>query len=106
MGQGLKQEIGIPQNQKGLLVQESSAGAADAGIRAGNRAVLVGGDRILVGGDIIVAIDGNPVSTGGELRGYIENNKHPGDTVTITLQRNGQRQDVSVVLSERPAQQP
>jgi S1-C subfamily serine protease len=106
IGQGAKQQLGISLNQKGLMVQESSAGAADAGIRAGNQAVFVAGERLLAGGDIIVAIDGNPVTTGGELRGYIENNKHPGDTVTITLQRNGQRQDVTVVLSERPPQQP
>ena len=49
-------------------------------------------------------VDGQPVATGGDLRGWIENQRHPGDTVTITVLRDGQRQDVQVTLSERPAQ--
>ena len=65
----------------------------------------VGGDQVTAGGDIVVAVDGQPVSTEGELRAYVENTKHPGDGITLTVLRNGQRQDVPVTLSERPAQQ-
>jgi S1-C subfamily serine protease len=100
-----KQQLNIPPNQKGLLVQQVTAGAQQAGIQAGTRRLSVGGDTILAGGDIIVAIDGQAVTTGGDLRGYIENTKHPGDTVTVTVLRNGQRLDLSVTLSERPQQQ-
>jgi S1-C subfamily serine protease len=101
----VKQQLGIPANQKGLLVQSVTAGAQQAGIQAGNRRVSIGGDTIQAGGDIIVAVDGQPVTTGGDLRGYIENTKHPGDSVRITVLRNGQRSDVTVTLSERPQQQ-
>jgi S1-C subfamily serine protease len=100
----VKQQLGIQPNQKGLLVQQATAGAQQAGIQAGTRRVNVGNETILAGGDIIVAIDGQAVATGGDLRGYIENNKHPGDTVTVTVLRNGQRQDFTVNLSERPQQ--
>jgi 2-alkenal reductase len=100
-----KQQLGFQPNQRGLLVQQVTAGAQQAGIQAGNRRVTVGGSQIVVGGDIIVAIDGQTVATGGDLRGYIENTKHPGDTAVITVLRNGQRQDITVTLSERPAQQ-
>ncbi|HEY0583387.1 MAG TPA: PDZ domain-containing protein, partial [Chloroflexota bacterium] len=100
----VKQQLGIQPNQKGLLVQQVTAGAQQAGIQAGTRRVNVGNETILAGGDIIVAIDGQAVATGGDLRGYIENNKHPGDTVTVTVLRNGQRQDFTVNLSERPQQ--
>lgn len=103
LGQQTKQQLGLP--QKGLLVQESSAGAARAGIRGGNRAATIDGEQILLGGDIVVAIDGQAVSTGGELRGYIENNKHPGDSVTVTIVRDGQRLDVVATLTERPTTQ-
>jgi S1-C subfamily serine protease len=99
-----KQQLGIQPNQKGLLVQQVSAGAQQAGIQAGTRRVNVGGNQILAGGDILVAIDGNPVATGGDLRGWIENQKHPGDTTTVTVLRNGQRLDIPVTLSERPQQ--
>jgi S1-C subfamily serine protease len=101
----VKQQLGLSANQKGLLVQQVTAGAQQAGIQAGSRRVNVGNETLLAGGDIIVAIDGNPVATGGDLRGYIENTKHPGDTATVTVLRNGQRQDFPVTLSERPVQQ-
>jgi S1-C subfamily serine protease len=100
-----KQQLGLQPTQKGLLVQQVSAGAQQAGIVAGTRRVNLGNEAIVTGGDIIVAIDGQAVSTGGDLRGYIENTRHPGDTTTLTVLRNGQRQDVTITLSERPAQQ-
>lgn len=103
LGQNARRQLGVQQHQKGLLVQESSAGAQQAGIRAGGRTVTLDGLPVRVGGDIIVALDGRPTNTGGELRGYIENNKRPGDTVTITLVRDGQPMDVQVTLVERPA---
>jgi S1-C subfamily serine protease len=100
-----KQQLGFQPNQKGLLVEQVSAGAQQAGIQGGTRQVALGNQVILIGGDLIVAIDGQPVTTGGDLRGYIENTKHPGDSVTATVLRNGQRMDIQVKLSERPAQQ-
>jgi S1-C subfamily serine protease len=101
-----KQQLGIQPNQKGLLVQQVVAGAQDAGIRPGTTRMAFGNEAIMVGGDIIVAIDGQPVATGGDLRGWIENQKHPGDVVTVTVLRDGQRVDVPVTLSERPVQNP
>jgi S1-C subfamily serine protease len=98
----VKQQLGFQPNQKGLLVQSVSAGAQQAGIQPGNRRINVGGEVLMVGGDLIVAIDGQPVATSGDLRGWIENQKHPGDTVTVTVLRNGQRLDFQVTLTERP----
>jgi 2-alkenal reductase len=97
-----KQQLGFQPNQRGLLVEQVTAGAQQAGIQPGTRRVQLGNQTILTGGDLIVGIDGQPVATGGDLRGYIENNKHPGDTTTVTVLRNGQRQDIPITLSERP----
>ena len=99
-----KQQLGLQANQKGLLVEQVGDGAQQAGIQAGTRRMALGNQAILVGGDIIVAIDNQPVTTTGELRGWIENNKHPGDTTVVTVLRNAQRQDFTVTLSERPPQ--
>ena len=99
-----KQQLGFSANQKGLLVEQVAAGAQQAGIQAGTRRAVVGNQTIVTGGDLIVAVDGQPVTTSGELRGWIENAKHPGDTTVVTVLRNGDRQDFSVTLSERPAQ--
>jgi S1-C subfamily serine protease len=97
-----KQQLALSPNQKGLLVQQVSAGAQQAGIVPGTRRVTLGNDVIVVGGDIIIGIDGQAVATDGDLRGWIENNKHPGDQVTLTVLRGGQQLDVPVTLSERP----
>jgi 2-alkenal reductase len=99
-----KQQLGLPASQKGLLVEQVAAGAQQAGIKAGTKRAALANQTIVTGGDIIVAIDGQVVSTSGELRGWIENTKHPGDTTVVTVLRNGQRQDITVTLSERPPQ--
>ncbi len=65
--------------------------------------INLGGVQLRVGGDIIAAVDGHPLSTGGELRAYVENNKKPGDTVSLTVLDNGQRRDIPVTLTERPS---
>ncbi len=102
LGTALKQQLGIPVSQRGLLVQEASAGAAQAGIRAGEQTVNAGGGQLRAGGDIIVAIDGRQLATGGDLRAHVENSKRPGESVTLSVLREGQRRDVQVQLSERP----
>jgi 2-alkenal reductase len=105
LGPTVRQQLGIPSNQTGLLVIEATGPAQQAGLRGGSRSVTIGGEQLPVGGDLILAIDGQNVTTGGELRAYIENTKHPGDTVTLTVLRDGQRVDLQVTLGERPPSQ-
>lgn len=64
-------------------------------------AVVAGGPADLAGiepGDIITAIDGRVVTRGDELVVAIRA-KAPGDTVTLTVERNGSTQDIDVVLT-------
>ena len=66
----------------GAEVQDVSAGsgASAAGIRTG---------------DVIVKVEGQEVSGAKQLIGYVRRYK-AGDTITMTIVRNGQTQDVSV----------
>jgi S1-C subfamily serine protease len=91
---------------KGLLVAEVVPGGpvAVAGIRAGDRVVSIGNTRIPVGGDIITAINGEPIANFEELTVYLESETQVGDTVEVTLIRDGQEMTVSVTLAERPEQ--
>ena len=50
-------------------------------------------------GDIITAINDNTIQTTEELNNY-KNEYNAGDTVTLTIVRNGQEQKVNVVLKE------
>ncbi|HXF68239.1 MAG TPA: trypsin-like peptidase domain-containing protein [Thermoflexus sp.] len=91
---------------RGVLIQEviPDGPAARAGLRGGSREVLVRGVTVLLGGDIITAIDGHPVSSFDELVSYLVNRTEVGQTVTLTILRDGQERQVQVTLEERPPQ--
>ena len=93
----------VPMDQ-GLLVTEVTPGspAAAAGIRGGDRIVPVGRYRLLVGGDIITAINGEPITDIKGLTVYLETETQVGDTVEVTIIRDGEQQNVQVTLAERP----
>ncbi len=90
--------------QGGALVESVSPGspAAKAGIKGGDRQVTVQGQQFTVGGDVIVKVDDTPIKTADELIAFL-GTKKPGDTVTVTVERNGQTQDIKVTLAERPS---
>ncbi len=52
-------------------------------------------------GDVIIAADGQTVETVDELN-EIKNTKEIGDTITLTVWRNGETFDVDVTLQEEP----
>jgi S1-C subfamily serine protease len=89
----------------GLLVIEAVKGApADkAGIRGGSRVVRIGGYQIPLDGDIIIAIDGEPINNFQELTVYLEMQTTVGDTVELTIIRDGEEKAVQLILEERPA---
>ncbi|HET7036054.1 MAG TPA: trypsin-like peptidase domain-containing protein [Thermomicrobiaceae bacterium] len=55
----------------------------------------------LTKGDIITQVDGNDLKTDSAFAQMVENHK-PGDTVTLTVVRNGQPQQVKLTLGTRP----
>ena len=53
-------------------------------------------------GDEIVEIDGEPVSSGDDLRSELEE-REPGTKVTVTVVRGGEQIELDVTLGTRPA---
>jgi len=86
----------------GLLIEEATRGApaAEAGLHGGDRVAQAGMRRIAIGGDVIVAVDGQKVSSPLDLS-LILNRKRPSDTVTVSIYRGGKKMDVPVKLGER-----
>jgi len=95
---GLAQALGLSV-QQGVLIERVDPGgpAAQAGIRGGDRIVLAGLQELRIGGDIVVAIDGKPVTSQTDLN-LLLNREGPGETVTLTVVRNGKRMDIPVKL--------
>ncbi len=89
----------------GSLIESVVSGgpAASAGLKAGTQQATVEGNTILLGGDVITAINGTRILNSDGLSAYLEGNTLPGQTVTMTIIRNGQTMNVSVTLGTRPA---
>ncbi|MEM0383914.1 MAG: trypsin-like peptidase domain-containing protein [Candidatus Caldarchaeum sp.] len=89
---------------KGVLVVDvvSNSPAQRAGLRGGDRNVVVNGTPVRVGGDIITAVDGRQVASMDELLLYMEERTSPGQTVSLTVLRGSQVIELSVVLAARP----
>jgi S1-C subfamily serine protease len=89
----------------GLLVIEAVKGASadKAGIRGGSRLVRIGRYQIPLDGDITIAIDGEPVNDFQELTVYLETETTVGDTVDVTIIRDGKELTVLLTVGERPA---
>ena len=98
----LAQALDLPA-EGGLLVQqvESNSAAEEAGIHGPRRVVVVGNVELGIGGDLITAIDGKPVTRDDDLQRAL-NRKHAGESLELTVYRNGRSQKVNVKLGSAP----
>ncbi|WP_232686155.1 S1C family serine protease [Halobacterium zhouii] len=88
---------------EGVYVHRALQGGPAAGVLQGTTGYeTVQGSRIPVGGDVIVSVAGQPVNSAEELSTFLLTQSQPGDTVTLTVIRDGERQQVEVTLGERP----
>ena len=53
-------------------------------------------------GDIIIAMGNQTIRNNDDLASYLEENTLPGDSLVLTVMRNNQQTDVTVVLGTRP----
>ncbi len=99
----LARALGLPV-ERGVLVARlyRNSPADRAGIRGAVRQIVVGNQRLLVGGDILVAIDGVPIRDWNSLQEYLEESTRVGQTVTLSVLRNGQSLQLSATLTEQP----
>ncbi|MFC5848151.1 S1C family serine protease [Deinococcus petrolearius] len=86
---GTSDGTGLSLNGAGTAGRGTSRGGAQSGGQ--------GGDVLNTNGDIITAIDGQPVTEGGDLQRAILG-KQVGDSVRLTVKRAGQTREVTVNL--------
>ena len=87
---------------RGVLVVDTVPGspAAEA-LQGSTGTATVDGYEIPVGGDVILSVDGQRVSSAEDL-GSILTTKRPGETLTMTVLRDGERIQVEVNIAKRP----
>ena len=104
MTYAIAQTIGVNVTYGWLITQITDGGAAaQAGLQGGNEQVRVNDVWVMIGGDIIITVDGTRIINGDTFMSYLEEHTTPNQTITITILRNNQIQDVSVVLKQRPS---
>ena len=88
----------------GLLILEAVTGgpADQAGVRGGDRIVRFGRYNLPVGGDVLTAIDGQALQTSRDLTMYLDTQTEIGQTVKLTIVREGQEMTLEATLGERP----
>jgi len=99
----ITREMGLEKVQGFLIVDISQGSPADdAGLRGGDRTILIDGQEVKIGGDVIVGVDGLSVRNLNDLVVYVERNRRPGDTIYLKIIREGTEMTQSLVLGERP----
>ncbi len=100
---GLADTLRLPVTQGILLVQLNRGSPLEkAGVRETQSEVIIGNQRFYVGGDILIAINGNPIERFEDLETFLQDQFKVGETITVTLLRDGEPYDVSVELVEEP----
>jgi S1-C subfamily serine protease len=96
--------MNLKSDQRGALVNQVTSGspAEKAGVRGSSQQTTINGESVNVGGDVIIAIDNQPIKTFDDLVAYLTSSTSVGQTVTLTILRDGQQQDVKVTLAARP----
>ena len=88
-----QEALGLPQANGAYITNVTPGSPADkAGLRGG-----LNGE-----GDLITAIDDVQVNVFSNLLSYILDNKSPGDTVRLTILRDGKEMEVNLTLGKRP----
>ena len=90
--------------EEGLLIVETAPGspASQAGLLGGQEQVRLGRVLVLVGGDVLTSINGEPIRSDRDLVLYLDTKTQIGQTIEVTIWRDGKEMTVPVTLTERP----
>lgn len=99
----LAKRFSLPARQ-GVLITEVQEGspAEQAGLQGGETIGEYAGISFPYDGDIVTAINGETVLDSDDLVSYLELNTSVGDVVTMSILRDGKKQDVKMTLGSRP----
>ncbi|WP_101294063.1 S1C family serine protease [Halegenticoccus soli] len=91
---------------RGLLVVGVLPGApAEGELRGSDSTAQVDGFSVPTGGDVVLAVDGRRIESVQDFYSYLALNASPGETITLTVLRDGERRQVRVELGARPPPQ-
>ena len=102
----LAEELDLPPTTRGAYVSQvvPDSPADRAGVHGGTRetTLFIGGEWLQAGGDIIIAMDGMEIKDFDHLITYLSKETTVGQTVELTILRDGEELQIPVTLGERP----
>jgi S1-C subfamily serine protease len=99
----LAKELGLDVDSGALISKvEPDSPAADAGLKGGSDKIRFQAQPVTTGGDVIVAIDGDKVSSSSDVARLVAD-RHPGEKVTFEVIRDGKHEDIQLTLGTRPS---
>jgi S1-C subfamily serine protease len=102
----IAEAIGLGEPRGFLVIEAAPGGPADsAGVRGGDTPAQLGGREIVLGGDVILSIDDRGVRKIDDVLGYLQQATEVGETVTLTVWRDGQIIEIEETLGARPSLQ-
>lgn len=97
--------MNLDANQRGALVGDvmSNSPAEKAGLQGSTDQTTIDGQTVNIGGDVITAIDSQTVSKMDDLITYLFSHTKVGQTVTLTIIRDGKQKQLDLTLAARPS---
>jgi S1-C subfamily serine protease len=106
MSPGLASALELDEPRGILVVEVVPGGPAEkAGIRGGDNPTRIEGQTVPLGGDIILELDGNQIRKLDDILVYLQREKTVGDTMDVTILRDGQLMNIELHLEARPSAQ-
>jgi len=98
----LARKLGLDTTFGSLVAEVVPGGPAEkAGIEGGDDKLQFQAGQYRTGGDVILQVEGKDIVRPDDLAEAVAT-RQPGDVVTLTVLRDGKREDVKVTLAERP----
>jgi len=102
----IAEAIGLGEPRGFLVIEAAPGGPADsAGVQGGDTPAQLDGREIALGGDVILAINDKDIRKIDDVLGYLQQATKVGETVTLTVWRDGQISQINVTLGPRPSLQ-
>jgi len=100
--------MNLPEGQRGVLVVTvaENSPAAKAGLNPSPDTTTIDGQEYPINGDVITAIDGKAIQSMDDLIAYLNDETGVGQTVKLSVLRNGKETNLSLTLDVRPAATP